>query len=487
MNADESKFLAGADAVATASAVKSGKITARAVVTAALERIADRDQTLNCFTAITAESAIAAAEKIDNSIARHENPGPLAGVPFAVKNLFDVGGITTLAGSKINADNPPATQDAAAVARLRHAGAILLGTLNMDEYAYGFVTENSHYGPTRNPRDTARIAGGSSGGSAAAVAAGLVPFTLGSDTNGSIRVPAALCGVFGFKPTYGRLSRAGAYLFSSSLDCVGPFGRSIRDMALLYDILQGPDDRDPVCTQRPPEPCSPQLDVGIAGLRIAVADGYFATGAEPEALAAVEIVAKALTNLTKCDIQSENAITSPPKIGGLVTVSIPESDRARAAAFIITACEGGNLHLENLRTRPQDFDPATRDRFLAGTLIPATWYVQAQRFRQWYRDRIRAIFQHTDIILAPATPIAAPEIGVEKMVIAGQEILVRPNLGLFTQPLSFIGLPVLCVPVQRPGALPLGVQIIGAPYSEAVILRVAAVLESQGIICAESI
>jgi Asp-tRNA(Asn)/Glu-tRNA(Gln) amidotransferase A subunit family amidase len=145
------------------------------------------------------------------------------------------------------------------------------------------------------------------------------------------------------------------------------------------------------------------------------------------------------------------------------------------------------LHLDNLRSRPQDFDPATRDRFLAGTLIPATWYLQAQRFRQWYRDRIREIFQHTDIILAPATPIAAPEIGVEKMVIAGQEILVRPNLGLFTQPLSFIGLPVLCVPVQRPGDLPLGVQIIGAPYSEAVILRVAAVLESQGLVSAESI
>jgi AtzE family amidohydrolase len=484
MNADV--FLDKADAVATAAAVKSGKVTATAAVSAALARIAVADRTFNCFTNVTAESALAAAEKIDNAIANHENPGPLAGVPFAVKNLFDVSGITTLAGSKINADNPPAARDSAGVARLKQAGAVLVGTLNMDEYAYGFVTENSHYGPTRNPRDTARIAGGSSGGSAAAVAAGLVPVTLGSDTNGSIRVPAALCGVFGFKPTYGRLSRAGAFLFSSSLDCVGPFGRSLRDIALLYDILQGTDDRDPVCTQRPPELTSPQLNIGIEGLRIAVADGYFATGAEPEAMAAVEIVARALTNVLNCGTESKTT-TNPRKIGGLATLSIPESDRARAAAFIITACEGGNLHLENLRTRPQDFDPATRDRFLAGTLIPATWYVQAQRFRQWYRDRIRAIFQDTDIILAPATPIAAPEIGVEKMVIAGQEILVRPNLGLFTQPLSFIGLPVLCVPVQRPGALPLGVQIVGAPYSEAVILRVAAVLESQGIICAESI
>jgi AtzE family amidohydrolase len=485
MNADV--FWDKADAVATAAAVKSGRITATIAVNAALERIAVKDKAFNCFTAVTAESALADAETIDNSIANNENPGPLAGVPFAVKNLFDIGGITTLAGSKINADNPPATRDATVIARLKQAGAVLVGTLNMDEYAYGFVTENSHYGPTRNPHDTTRIAGGSSGGSAAAVVAGLVPFTLGSDTNGSIRVPAALCGVFGFKPTYGRLSRAGTCLFSTSLDCVGPFGRSIRDMALLYDILQGPDPLDPVCTQRPPELCLPQLERGIAGLRIAVADGYFATGAQAEAMDAVEIVAQALTNVLNYGIESGKTTTNPPKIGGLGTVSIPESDRARAAAFIITACEGANLHLDNLRLRPQDFDPATRDRFLAGALIPAGWYLQAQRFRQWYRDRVREIFQETDIILAPATPIAAPLIGVEKMVIAGQEILVRPNLGLFTQPLSFIGLPILCVPVVRPGALPLGVQIIGAPYSEAVILRVAAVLESQGIVSAKSI
>ncbi|MGL5062286.1 MAG: amidase [Microcoleus sp.] len=489
MNADERKFLAKADAIATASAVKSGKLKARVAVIAALERIADRDKTLNCFTATFADSALAEAEKIDTAIARSENPGPLAGVPFAVKNLFDISGITTLAGSKINADNPPATQDATAVARLRQAGAILVGTLNMDEYAYGFVTENSHYGPTRNPHDIARIAGGSSGGSAAAVAAGLVPFTLGSDTNGSIRVPAALCGVFGFKPTYGRLSRAGTCLFSSSLDCIGPIARSIRDVALLYDILQGPDSRDPVCTLRQPEFCVPQLDRGIAGLRVAVAGGYFATGVQPEALEAVKIVAAALTNIVNSGIAEELSLQKNESLATvkLPEVNLPESDRARAAAFIITACEGGNLHLENLRSRPQDFDPATRDRFLAGTLIPATWYLQAQRFRQWYRDRVREIFQKTDIILAPATPIAAPEIGIEKMIIDGQEMLVRPNLGLFTQPLSFIGLPVLCVSVQSPGALPLGVQIFGAPYSEPLILRVAAVLASQGIVSAESI
>ncbi|HEY9710978.1 MAG TPA: AtzE family amidohydrolase [Oculatellaceae cyanobacterium] len=453
-----------ADAVATASAIKAGEISATAVVNAALERIAARNETFNCFTALTSDTALADAEQIDHAIAQGENPGTLGGVPFAVKNLFDIAGLTTVAGSKINAENPPATRDATAVARLKQAGAVLVGALNMDEYAYGFVTENSHYGATRNPHDPSCIAGGSSGGSAAAVAAGLVPLTLGSDTNGSIRVPASLCGIFGLKPTYGRLSRAGAFLFSGSFDHIGPFARSVRDIATTFDILQGADATDPVCTSRPPQPCLSQLDRGIEGLRIAIADGYFAKGGEPEVFEAVAKVARAL------DVAA--------------SVTIPEPHRARAAAYMITASEGANLHLANLRSRPQDFDPATRDRFLAGTLIPATWYIQAQRFRQWYRDRVREIFQNVDIILAPTTPCVAPPLGQEKMVIAGEEVLVRPNLGLYTQPLSFIGLPVLSVPIHLPGYLPLGVQIIAAPYNEALILRVAAVLEAQGIVSA---
>jgi AtzE family amidohydrolase len=453
-----------ADVVAIATAIRTGEITAKTVVSAALERIANKNETFNCFTAITPDNALADAVRIDRLIAQGSNPGPLAGVPFAVKNLFNIAGLTTLAGSKINAENPPATRDATAVARLKQAGAILVGALNMDEYAYGFVTENSHYGATRNPHDITRVAGGSSGGSAAAVAAGLVPLTLGSDTNGSIRVPASLCGIYGLKPTYGRLSRTGVALFSSSLDHVGPFARSVRDIAITFDSLQGTDERDPICTKRPPELCFPQLDRPIDGLRIAVADDYFAKGAEPKALEAVAKVAQAL-----------NATAS---------VTIPEAHRARAAAYIITASEGANLHFANLRSRPQDFDPATRDRFLAGALIPAHWYLQAQRFRQWYRDRVREIFHNVDIILAPTTPCVAPSIGQEKMVITGEEVLVRPNLGLYTQPLSFIGLPVLSVPVHLPGCLPLGVQIIASPYNEALILRVAAVLEAQGIVSA---
>ncbi|MBD2694538.1 AtzE family amidohydrolase [Anabaena catenula] len=455
------------DAVSITENVLSGKVSAVDITQAALTIIAARNDDLNCFTTITAETALQDAARIDREIAEGKNPGVLAGVPFAVKNLFDIADLTTLAGAKINAENATATQDATAITKLKQAGALLIGALNMDEYAYGFVTENAHYGATHNPHDLNRVAGGSSGGSAAVVAAGLVPFSLGSDTNGSIRVPAALCGVFGFKPTYGRLSRAGVKLFSSSLDHIGHFANSVRDIATIFDVLQGEDEKDPICTKRPIEKSLLQLNNDIYNIKIAIADDYFTQNAEPAALAAVQKVAEAL-NVTEY-------------------VTIPEAKIARAAAFIITACEGANLHLDKLKNRPQDFDFATRDRFLAGALIPNHWYIQAQRFRSWYRDKVREIFKNVDIIIAPTTPIPAPLIGQQTMILNNEEILVRPHLGLFTQPLSFIGLPVLSVPINQENSLPLGVQLIAAPYNEALILRVAAVLEKQGISCSNVI
>ncbi|MDJ0662340.1 MAG: AtzE family amidohydrolase [Crocosphaera sp.] len=447
------------DAIALSQKIKNQEITATEVINQFINNIEQQNLTLNCFTTILKDQGFEQVNKLDEQIKKGANLGILTGVPFAVKNLFDIEGIITLAGSKINQDNSPATQDATAIKKLKAAGAILVGALNMDEYAYGFVTENSHYGATPNPHDLSRISGGSSGGSAAAVAANLVPFSLGSDTNGSVRVPAALCGTLGLKPTYGRLSRAGTVLFSNSLDHIGGFTRSVRDMAAIYDVLQGEDESDPICTSIPPKFCFDQLNKGIDGLKIAVAGDYFQEGAEPEVLEAVETVATLLNTEQ--------------------IVNIPEAHRARAAAYIITACEGSNFHLKNLRSRPQDFDPATRDRFLAGAFIPNTWYIQAQRFRRWYRDKVREIFQNVDVIIAPTTPCVATPLGQEKMIINGEEILIRPNLGRFTQPLSFIGLPVLSFPILRPNKLPLGVQLIAAPYQELKILQVAAFLEQN--------
>ena len=218
-----------------------------------LTRIRREDGAVNAFTTVLADRALAQARGVDAVVGAGGDPGPLAGVPVAAKNLFDIEGITTLAGSIIEAGKPPAAADAPLVARLQASGAVLLGALNMDEYAYGFTTENSHYGPTRNPHDPARVAGGSSGGSAAAVAAGLVALSLGSDTNGSIRVPSSFCGVYGLKPTFGRLTRRGTYPFVHSLDHVGPFARTVADLALAYDVCQGPDPRSPTAPNRPVE------------------------------------------------------------------------------------------------------------------------------------------------------------------------------------------------------------------------------------------
>lgn len=449
------------NALDLAAAIRSGQTSATAVAQATLNHIAQRNPQLNCFTAVVADRAIATAQRLDQRLGAGDPVGPLAGVPFAVKNLFDIRGQITLAGAKISQDNPPATTDATAITRLEEAGAILVGALNMDEYAYGFVTINAHNGPTPNPHDLSRVSGGSSGGSAAAVAAGLVPLTLGSDTNGSIRVPAALCGVYGLKPTYGKLSRAGAYLFSSSLDHIGPFAQTVPDLAATFDAMQGPDPQDPVCDAAPAEPVTPQLGRGLDGLRIAIAGDHFARGMDEAVAAGLAQVVDALT------------VTD--------SVTLPETARARAAAYVITACEGSNLHLARLGSRPMDFDPATRDRFLAGALIPASWYVQAQRFRRWYRDQVAQIFNSVDVLIAPTTPCVAPRIDQRTMTIDGQAVLVRPHLGLYTQPLSFIGLPVLSVPVAQASPLPVGVQLIAAPHCEAKLLRVAAVLANLGV------
>ncbi len=447
----------------TADAVRRGETSARAAVQAALDRIAATDQRVNAFTSVLAERALKRADWVDTHPRRPRMA--LAGVPFAVKNLFDIAGLPTLAGSKIERDAAPASRDAMLVRRLESEGAVLVGALNMDEYAYGFTTENTHYGPTRNPHDLARISGGSSGGSAAAVAAGQVPLTLGSDTNGSIRVPSSLCGTFGLKPTFGRLPRTGSYPFVASLDHLGPFARNVADLAACYDAMQGPDSADPACAQRDIEPTLAGLPRGAEGLRIAVLGGWFRTQALPEALAAVDAVAQAL--------------------GTTRMVELPEVARARAAAFLVSCGEGGALHLDDLRKRPEDFDPMTRDRFLANALIPAAWVMKAQRVRHWFARRVARAFETVDVLIAPATPCTAPPIGTEWLDIAGQKLPARASMGLLTQPISCIGLPVVTVPLWglNPAAphLPIGVQIITAPWREDLGLRVAAALEAQGL------
>jgi AtzE family amidohydrolase len=447
-------------AVEIAREVRAGTLRAAELIEGTLERIAATDPDINAFTTRLDAQARRDATAIDAAVAAGRDPGPLAGVPFAVKNLFDVAGVTTIAGARIHADRPPAACDATLVQRLKASGAILVGALNMDAYAYGFTTENTHYGATHNPHDRSLTAGGSSGGSAAAVAAGMVPLTLGSDTNGSIRVPASFCGVFGLRPTFGRLSRAGTLPFVHDLDVLGPFAASAADLALAYDATCGPDPEDPACSDRPWTALRPTLDEGIDGLRIAVCDGYFEHPLDPNARSAVQAAAEAL--------------------GAQHRVTIPEAERARAAAFVLTASTAGALYLNNLRTRPNEFEPRSRDRLLAGALVPAAWVHQAQRFRRWYHDALLARFDSVDALIAPATPCAAFALGAETLSFDGVSMPARPNVGIFTQPISFAGVPVAAVPIAIDGPLPVGVQVIAAPWCEHICLRIAAELERRG-------
>ncbi|WP_278374463.1 AtzE family amidohydrolase [Sphingobium xenophagum] len=437
-------------------AVNSGARTAAAWLEQSLGSTS-AEEGLNCLTAVFPDEAREAARTVDLA------PGGqvLAGVPFVAKDLFDIAGRTTMAGSIINADDAAAVVDATAVARLKAAGAVLVGLANMDEYAYGFSTENHHHGPTRNPHDPTRIAGGSSGGSAAAVAAGIVPISLGSDTNGSIRVPASLCGIFGLKPTFGRLSRAGTFPFVASLDHIGPFARCVDDIALVYDVLQGADPLDPACVDRPSDLVG-SLDRRIGRtFKVGLLDGWFRQGATTEALAAVEKVASAFANLR------------PANWAG--------AEVARSAAFCMTAIEGSSFHFSRLSRQAASFDPAVRDRLLAGALMPAHLGQQVRRVRRSVGQEVDQLFRDFDLLIAPATPCSAPRIGEATIEIDGIQVPVRANLGIYTQPISFVGLPALASPVDLPG-MPIGVQLIAAPWNERVLLQAASWLEDQGIL-----
>ena len=442
-------------------AIQQGEISALEVAKRTLQAVEQHNPALNAWTEVTGPRMLKEAADVDAQRQRGETLPPLSGIPYAVKNLFDVAGHTTLAGASLFSDRPAARADAFAVDKLRRSGALLSGMLNMDAYAYGFTTENSHYGATHNPRDLSRVAGGSSGGSAAAVAAGLVHFSLGTDTNGSIRVPASLCGIFGLKPTFGRLSRSGSHPFVASLDHIGPLARRVEDLALVYDLLQGADHTDAFQADRPLAATLPGLSQGSEGLRCGVLGGFFARWCDEDARAAVAVIAAAL------DAQEE--------------VLMPDAELARSAAFIMTAAEGGNHYLPALRQTPEQFEPNSRERLLAGAMMPGAWYVQAQRFRRHFQQQVLPLFDRFDVLIAPATPCSAITIGQQTLSIQGESLPAKASMGMLTQPISFLGLPVCTVPLATRNGLPIGLQLIARPFNEEAVLRAAWELEQRGM------
>ncbi|WP_269503135.1 amidase family protein [Burkholderia sp. IMCC1007] len=431
-------------ALTLAVAVRAGRVSAVSLVHAVLADIATRDGAINACAHTFDERARREALRVDRLVRDGRDPGPLAGVPFLVKWNIDVAGYTTVAGSPARAALSHAAADAAAVTRLCAAGAIPVGATHMDELACGATGVNPHYGAVRLPADPTRMTGGSSSGSAAAVAAGYVPLALGSDTNGSIRAPAALCGVWGFRPGEGRLSRAGCVPYAESLDTVGGFANDIDDLAVLYDTL---------CEASSPRARSARDPA--APLRVAVLTGDFETQADANAQRAVRRAAACL------------------RADESVPVASDEVARVREAAVEISNVELARAHRGLLGAAAALVSERLRSRIAAGLATSDATYRNALACRAAWRARIEALFAHYDLLLAAATPYAAPRFTDATVEVNGIALEPAKTLGLLTQPISFAGLPVVSAPCFSAGELPVGVQLIGAPGGDAVCFRAA--------------
>ena len=425
------------------------------VARAHLARIEQLDAKLNAYLTVTADRALAEAAAAEREIAAGQSRGPLHGVPLALKDLFDTAGVRTTAGSKILARNVP-VRDAAVVERLRAAGLVLLGKTNLHEFAFGTTSNNPHYGPCRNPWDLERSPGGSSGGNGAALAAGLCAVSLGTDTGGSIRIPAGACGVVGLKPTLGRVSRRGVTPLAWSFDTVGPMTRTVEDAALLMNAIAGPDAEDEWCAARPAEDFTRDLEHGARGLTLGVPREWFFEGMEPGIEAAVREAIAVL--------EREGARR--------MDVALPGMADAHTAHHAILAAEAAAFHGPWLRERPDDYGGDVRRGLELGQLIAAVDYVNARRVQAIVSATFRAALAGADVLVTPCLPRAPLRVG-EPM---SREPEVAWNRLL--TPVNVAGYPAISLPCGFDGVgMPVGLQIIGRPFEEALLLRVARAYE----------
>ena len=429
------------------------------LVRAHLDRIATLDASLRAYITVCDHAALQAARAAEGALMAGGPLGPLHGVPYALKDLYDTAGVRTTGGSRIFGERIPTT-DATVVRRLAEAGAILLGKLNMVEFAYGPEGLNPHYGHARNPWDAAthRMAGGSSSGSGVAVAAGLAPGALGSDTGGSIRIPASLCGITGLKPTYGRVSRTGVLPLAWSMDHVGPMTRTVADSALMLRVMAGYDPADPSTSVLPVPDYLAALTGDIKGLRVGVLRHFFLDGAAPAVRNAVEAAVKTLA--------AAGAVVDEVK---LERVSL-----ATAGSLAVVAAEALAYHAERLRTRAGEYDPDVARRLRVSAFIGGVHYVRAQQVRALVREEVDAALARRDVLLAPATPIVAPALDERQVTVGDGTADVRSALLRFTRPFSFSGHPACTLPCGfTQGGLPVGMQLVGRPFDEATVLRAA--------------
>lgn len=435
--------------------LRSGALSSRLLTEQQLERIAALNPQLKAFITLTAEQALAQAGQADQELSQGKDRGPLHGIPLGLKDLFETAGILTTAGASFWRENIP-QQDAYAVTRLHQAGAVILGKLNMHEIALGVTSANPHYGACRNPWDLNRSSGGSSGGSAAAVASGLCLGALGTDSGGSIRIPASLSGVVGLKPTYGRVSLRGVIPLSWSSDHAGPLGRTVQDTALLYQAIAGHDPDDPASQDVAMDDPLTELESGMRGWRIALLDDPFLEVADPEVLAAVRTAALQLQ-----DLGAE-----------LSQVAIPELHEAARVNGLIVLCEAAAFHRQRMQEHPAGFGNDVRQRLETGAATPVEDYVQARRTQAALRRKLELFFNDFDLLCLPATPVTAPFIdGLD--TVAHARLLTR-----FTAPFNLTGLPAIALPcgMSRTG-LPIGLQLVARPWAESALLRAAQAYE----------
>jgi aspartyl-tRNA(Asn)/glutamyl-tRNA(Gln) amidotransferase subunit A len=446
-----------------AAELRAGNVSSVELTTAALERIQRLDPKLNAFLTVTAGPALDQARRADEELREGHDRGSLHGIPIALKDLFLTRGVRTTGGSKLYEHYVPEI-DAAVVERLTAAGAVLMGKLNMHELAYGITSANPHFGPVRNPWNTKHSPGGSSGGSGAAVAAGFVFAAMGSDTGGSIRIPASFCGVAGIKPTYGRVSRYGTFPLGYSLDHMGPLARSVRDAAMVLNAIAGHDARDAASSRRAVEDFVPAAGVSIRGVRIGVPENYYFERLDP----GVEVGVRGLLRLAAA-------------LGAEIRpVRVPDIAALNAVARVILLAEASAVYESQMQDRSK-FGVDVLALLDQGRLIPATDYVNAQRLRRRMRQQFAELWRDVDCLVAPATPAPAPKIGQTTVLLGGEEEDVRLAATRFARGINVLGLPAVSLPCGLTSeGLPAGAQIVGPAFSEAALARVGAALEDAG-------
>ncbi len=440
---------------AASALVRSRKVSSTDLTRACLERIHRHDPDLGAFITLTEDAALADAKRADDELARGAPRGPLHGIPIALKDLYDTAGIRTTAGSRIFAERVP-DRDATVVERLRAAGAVLLGKLNLHEWALGVTNQNPHFGATKNPWDTSRIPGGSSGGSAAALAAGFCYLAPGSDTGGSIRIPASLCGVPGIKPTYGRVSLRGVVPLSWTLDHAGPLARTVTDLGIALSVMAGHDPLDPSSADVPVDDYAAGIDGEVGGVRIVVPTSRFFDDVDPEVDRAVREAARVLASL-----------------GALVEERPMPRIELLAAQRALLLTDAAAYHREHLRERSAEIGADVLARLRIGEGIGGMEYAQARRDRDELRHAWNAFFREHDVVLSPATLIPAPPREGEDAVAAAQRLTAN------TLPFNLTGLPAISIPCGfSASGLPIGLQLAAGPWRERLLLRVARAYES---------